>query len=77
MKNYYGDVYVLQKVRLRIDLNSAKKPTKESVLKQIRDEDYGDILDTEEIETLEVYKLNLEDQGPAEVEDDEEETEEE
>lgn len=57
MKNYYLDVTVIEKRRIRVDFNSAKKPTKASVLEMLKKQKYHDITDEEHFEYLEVLEL--------------------
>jgi len=54
MKDYYLDVTVLERKRVRVDFSSKEKPTKESILKMLKTHKYNDITDEEHFEYLEV-----------------------
>ncbi len=62
MKQYYGDVHVVEKRRLRIAFEMPGKPTKESVLKLLRKgEGIHDIVDEEGLSFVEVTKIGVKD----------------
>lgn len=59
MPNYYGDVYVIAKMRLRVDANVRKLPvTKEAMLKLLREYKYNDITDDELLEVISVEQVD-------------------
>lgn len=60
-KEYYGDITVLVKKRIRIDLRTAKKPTKETLLHMLEampaDFDEDGIYDITDEETLKYVEV--------------------
>jgi hypothetical protein len=62
VKNYYGDVVVLAKVRARILFETAKTPTPVNVLQALKKDHVSDIVDIEFMEFREVLDADLEEQ---------------
>lgn len=63
--DYYGDIYVTVKQRLRVSLTteSDKKPNKKEILKALNhiecDVSYNDINDEESLKYISVDKVNI------------------
>jgi hypothetical protein len=62
-KNFYGDVTVIEKRRLRVQITAGKKPSKKKMLEMLKESDYDDITDEENLEYLEILELDLEENG--------------
>lgn len=64
MKEYYGNIYVTVKTRLRISLSSNKKLTKSNILAALNHNEssveINDINDEEPLEYLSVDKIDVE-----------------
>jgi hypothetical protein len=58
MSNYYGDVVVTLKERLRLDVDIKGKLTKEKVLEKLRKGTFNDITDTETFDYIEVLEID-------------------
>ena len=58
MSNYYGDVVVTVKERLRLDIDIEGKLTKEKVLTKLRNGTFNDITDTETYNYVEVLEID-------------------
>jgi hypothetical protein len=59
MANYTGDVVVTVRMKLLVDVDFDKKPTKAAVLKAIRLGQYNDVLDEEHLSYLDVESFDL------------------
>lgn len=60
LKNYYGDVQVTVKRRLRVDFTHESVPGSDDMLKILRSEKYNDITDSENLEFLSVDNIDVE-----------------
>jgi hypothetical protein len=56
-KGYYGDVTVIQKMRLRVAYDYEGELTKEKMLYALQNCEIEDITDEEDLETLEVLEI--------------------
>jgi hypothetical protein len=69
MNNYYGDVEVIMKARLRLDadfkkFNSKGRPSKGDMIKMIEEGRYNDIDEEEYLEIIEVVKVGKNETNP-------------
>lgn len=60
-KNYYMDVVVIEKKRIRVDIDIDGPLTKERLLKLLKNQKYNDIVDEESLEYQEVISWDIED----------------
>lgn len=57
MPSFYGDIEVLQRSRIRVSFEADRKPTKAQMLKILRDGDFEDITDEENLFWCEVRSV--------------------
>lgn len=61
MSTHGGDIELVVRMRYSVvGLEVGGKPTNAKVLAALRGQEYGDIIDTEELEILKIEKLDLE-----------------
>jgi hypothetical protein len=60
MKEFYGDIIIIEKRRIRVSFQAKKKPTKEQMLKILENQEYDDITDEESLEYQQVLEVDLE-----------------
>ncbi len=59
MKSFYGDIVVTEKRRIRLSLDSKKKPTEKELIKMLNNCEYNDITDEETLKFLTVEEIDL------------------
>lgn len=57
MKEFYLDVTVIEKRRIRVAFEAKKKPTKDKMLEILKNEEYQDITDEETYDYLSVEEV--------------------
>lgn len=59
MKDFYADVTVVMKQRLRVDFRCENKPTKEEMLSILQNDEYNDVTDEETLEYQSVEEIEF------------------
>lgn len=58
MKQFYGDVVVIEERRIRVSFEAAEMPSKEAMKGLLQNQDYHDITDEETYSYLEVVDVD-------------------